>query len=124
MLQEQTLKYFIVFIITVKCADSLEIVLSKTNDDTDKNVEYLGSFLNKSYEIPLFQRRYVTIRMHPNDFPRTSSYNRNVVGFKFQIKSILPNVVNIRKEVTLPEEKTKLNDLNTILVEDLFICKY
>jgi hypothetical protein len=119
MLQGQTLKYLIVIIIIVKYVDSLEIFLSKTNDDIE--VEHLASFRNKSYEIPLFQTRYLTIRTHPNDIHPVQLGEKNMIGLKYQIKSTLPKVVNIRKEVASSEKNPESNG---IVVEDLFICEY
>jgi hypothetical protein len=124
MLQEQTLKCMIIFMITVKCVHNLEILISKTKDDTNQTVEHLQSFHNKSYEIPLFQIRYLTVRTHSNDFHRNKSDDRNVIGFKFQIRSTLPNVVIIRKEVNPLAEKMETTNIDTFLVEDLFICEY
>jgi hypothetical protein len=119
MLQRQTLQYLILFLTIFKCVYNFEIFLSKTKDDKDQNMEQLVSFRNKSYEIPLFQTRYVTIRTHSNDFHPKKNDNSNVIGFKFQVRSSNPELVNIRKEITI-----STNNLKTILLEDLYICKY
>jgi len=107
--------------IIIKCVYNFEVILSKTKDNQDQNIESLASFRDKSYEIPLFQTRYITIQTHANDFIRN---NINVVGFKFQIRSTRPELVNIQKEVMIPTKDVKFDNLSTVLLEDLYICEY
>jgi len=121
MLQGEAVKCLIVFMIIIKCVYNFEVILSKTNDNQDQNIERLASFRNKSYEIPLFQTRYITIQTHLNDFLRN---NINVVGFKFQIRSTRPELVNIQKQIMISTKDVKSDDLSTVLLEDLYICKY
>jgi len=117
MLLRQAVKYLIVFITIIKCVYSFEAFFSKTKDDKDQTIEPLERFHNKSYQIPLFKTHYITIRAHLNDFQR----NKNVIGYKFQLRSTRPEIVKIRKELMIP---TKDETINTILLEDLYICEY
>ncbi|CAF1067180.1 unnamed protein product [Rotaria sordida] len=104
-----------------KSMDNFEIFIDKTNNDKDQNIEYLTSFGNKSYEISLFQIRHITIQVDSNDFYHNKHNNSNVVGFKIQINSTNPKIINLRKEVPISTETIKINNSNTILVEDLYI---
>jgi hypothetical protein len=117
MLQGQALLCSILFMTIVRCIYSFEIFINNTKDGTVKQLE---SFRNKSYELPLFQKRFITIRAHPNDF-RPNTYNSHVVGFKYQVRSTDPSIVRIRKETTAP---TGINNSKMILLEDLYICEY
>jgi len=110
--------------IIIKCVYNFEVILSKTKDNQDQSIEYLVSYGNKSYEIPLFQTRYITIQTFSNDFLRNKYDYINVVGFKFQLRSTRPKLVNIKKEIMIPTNDIKFDNLSTVLLEDLFICKY
>lgn len=123
MLQGQVLKCLILFMTIFKCVYNFEVFLSKTNNNNDQNIENLGSYRNKTYEVPLFETRYITIRTHFNDFRHNKNNDSNVVGFKFQVRSTDPNVVNIRKEA-IPTKTDEINNFNTVLIEDLYICEY
>lgn len=124
MRQGQTLKYSILFFIAIQSVSTFEILIAERIDGIDQNIQHLGENVNKSYEIPLFQTRYVTVRVHTNDLHRHGN-NRggDIVGFKFQIKSSVPNVVGIEKELNIPAEGADIDDRKSVLVEDLFICK-
>jgi hypothetical protein len=121
MLQGQALKIFILFITSIKYVYSFEIFISKIQD---KNIEDFVPVRNQSCEVPLFQTRYVTIKIHPDDLRHNNNDINNVVGFKFQIKSTDPKVVIIRKEIIMPTKTPIINDSNTVLLEDLYICEY
>ena len=124
MMQGQTLKYSILFLIAIQCVSTFEILIAERINGREQNIQHLGWNVNKSCQIPLFQTRYVTVRVHSNDLHRHGN-NRdgNVVGFKFQIKSAVPNVVAIEKELIIPTGGADIHDRKLILVEDLFICK-
>ncbi len=113
------IKWLVLFLILIGSVHTFEIFIKKPDDD--QNIEGLKSFYNKTYEIPLFQRRFITIRIYPDDLQRTGRVQKHdVVGFKFQVKSTDIQVVEIRKEVRIP---TNSNNSNHVLLEDLFICK-
>ncbi|CAF4863944.1 unnamed protein product [Rotaria socialis] len=85
------------------------------------NVEYLASFRDKPYELPLFQSHYITIQTSSNDFRRHQHDNNSVIGYKFQIDSTNPLVLKLEKDVTISTRSTKNENVNTILVDDLYI---
>ncbi len=118
------IKWLILFITIIKCAHSLEIFIKKTNSNNDQNIEPLKLFYNKTYQIPLFQTRYITIRINRDDLGRNKNvHDHDVVGFKFQVKSTDNRVVDVQKEIIVPTRKTNENSSNNVLLEDLFICK-
>lgn len=113
------IKWLVLFLILIGSVHTFEIFIKKPDDD--QNIEGLKSFYNKTYEIPLFQTRFITIRIYPDDLQRTGRVSQHdVIGFKFQVKSTDIQVVEIRKEVRIP---TNSNNSNHVLLEDLFICK-
>jgi hypothetical protein len=121
MLQGQALKIFILFITSIKYVYNFEIFISKIKDE---NIKDFVPFYNQSCEIPLFQTRYVTIKIHPDDLRYDNNDVSNVIGFKFQIRSTNPEVVIIRKEIIMTTKTPVINDSNTVLLEDLYICEY
>jgi hypothetical protein len=124
MHEQHIIKLVILFIIIIKCVHSFDIFIKKTNNNNDKEIQKLESFYNKTYQIPLFQTRYITIRIYQNDLYRDGNINNHdVIGFKFQVKSTDIRVVDIEKEVMLPARITNTNNSNNVLLEDLFICK-
>ncbi len=124
MLQGQVVKCLILFITIVKCTNSFEIFISRAKYDKNQTIEDFKSFHNRSCEISLFQTRYITIRVYPRDLRRHQNDNSSVIGFKFQVKSTNPDVVNIQKNVVLPTTTKIINDSKNILNEDLYICEY
>jgi hypothetical protein len=111
MQEQHIIKWLILFLLILECVYSFEIFIKKTTNNNEQNIEQLGSFSNKSYQIPLFQTRYITIQINPNDL------HHNVVGFKFQVKSSDIRVIDVQKEIMIPTNP------NNILLEDLFIRK-
>lgn len=124
MRQGQTLKYWIIFFILIQSVQNFEIFIGKTRDINNENVEQLGSRQNKSYEIHLFQTRYITVRIHPNDLRRTGINHSHVVGFKFQVRTSRENIVEIKKELDISTDDKKIKDADPVIAEDLFICEY
>ena len=122
MQQGQTLKFWIVFLILINYVNSFEIFIGERLDGQDQNVEQLGARENKSYEINLFKSRYITIRIDPNDLRRNGNSRGDVVGFKFQIRSSLANVVEIRKVLPIPADQ--MEKVDPVIEEDLFVRKY
>ena len=122
MQQGQTLKFWIVFLILINYVNSFEIFIGERLDGQDQNVEQLGARENKSYEINLFKSHYVTIRIDPNDLRRNGNSRGDVVGFKFQIRSSLANVVEIRKVLPIPADQ--MEKVDPVIEEDLFVRKY
>ncbi|CAF2793679.1 unnamed protein product [Rotaria sp. Silwood2] len=121
MIQGQVFKCCILFLTIIKCVLGFKIFINETQYNKDQNIDYLASVHNKSYEIPLFQTRYITIQTDSNDFHRNKYDNSNVIGFKLQIRSSHPEFINLRKEVMIPPETAKLNNSDTVLIEDLYI---
>ncbi|CAF0943208.1 unnamed protein product [Adineta ricciae] len=94
----------------------------KAKDDTNEVVENAKSYQNKTYQIPLFQTRYVSIKINPDELYQNDRKTKlEVVGFKFQVQSTDPRVVNIQKEIIVPAKTIDANNSNNILLEDLFI---
>lgn len=107
------IQWLILFLTYNKCVHSFQILIQ----NNDQKYEELKLFSNTSYQIPLFQTRYITIKISPNDFLRNGYTNQaNIIGFKFQVKSTDVGVVEVKKEIQSPTEN--------ILLEDLFICKF
>jgi len=100
----------------IKYVHNFEIFIKKTNDNNHKKTEQLKLFSNKTYEIPLFQTHYITIRISRDGLRHAGHINQhNIVGFKLQVKSTDIRVIKIQKEIR--------TSTNNILLEDLFICK-
>ncbi|CAF2793698.1 unnamed protein product [Rotaria sp. Silwood2] len=104
--------------------DHFKIFINETQYNKDQTIEYLTTFPNKSYEMPLFQTRYITIRVDSNDFQHKKQNISNVIGFKLQIRSTDPKVINLRKEFMKPTENAETNNSNTVLIEDLYILHH
>ncbi len=121
MQMKYMIKWLVLYLTVLQCVHGFEIFIKKTNDNNDTNIQPLRSFRNKTYQIPLFETRYITIRISPDDLRRNGYVNQSdVIGFKFQVKSTDIQVVEIKKEVRVP---TKTSNTNHVLLEDLFICK-
>lgn len=89
----------------------------------DSIVENISNFTKKPYEVPLFQKRYITMHVEPEDLRQYRNKNYiNAVGLKFQLKSTDTRVLNVEKVVT-PAELNSTKDVQNIQLEDLFICK-
>ncbi|CAF1475711.1 unnamed protein product, partial [Adineta steineri] len=100
----------------------LKYLLKKTNSNDDQDVEQLQSYANKTYQIPLFQKRYVTIRINPDELRGNKNIKNNkIVGFKFQVQTTDTRIVRIQKEVMAPTKEVNANNSNNVLLEDLFI---
>ncbi len=116
MQMKYTIKWLVLFLMIIKCVHTFEIFIKKTNDNNHKKTEQLKLFYNKTYEIPLFQTHYITIRISRDGLRHAGHINQhNIVGFKLQVKSSDIRVVKIQKEVR--------TSTNNILLEDLFIRK-
>ncbi|CAF1343562.1 unnamed protein product [Adineta steineri] len=116
------IKWLILFLITVKYAHTVEIFIKKTNSNDDQDVEQLQSYANKTYQIPLFQKRYVTIGINPDELRGNKNIKNNkIVGFKFQVQTTDTRIVRIQKEVMAPTKEVNANNSNNVLLEDLFI---
>lgn len=124
MLQGQTLQCLIVFITIFQCVYNFEVFVSKTKDNNDQNIQQSIDNNIKSYEIPLFQTHYLTLRTHANDFQQIRHSKSNVIGFKFQVQSTSPGVVTVRKEAPMSADGKNTGNSNKILLEDLYICEY
>lgn len=122
MLQGQAVRCLIVFITIFKCVYNFEVFARKTKDGNDQNIQQLANYRNKSYEIPLFQTHYLILRIHANDFQGHSK--SNIIGFKFQVQSTDPEVVNLRKKIMMLTSNENTDKLHTVLLDDLYICKY
>jgi len=121
MQAKYTIKWLVLFLIIIKCVNTFEIFIKKTNDNNHQTTEQLKLFYNKTYEIPLFQTRYITLRISRDGLRRTGHVNQHdIVGFKFQVKSTDIRVVKIQKEV---RSSKNVSNTNNILLEDLFIRK-
>lgn len=124
MVQGQTLKSVVLFLFAIECVLTFEILIAERINGVDKNIQQLRLNENKSCEIPLFQTRYVTIRLHPTDLhKRGNGGGRDIVGFKVQIKSSLANVVKITKDLDKTTGPSNIDDTKSVIAEDLFICK-
>ncbi|CAF0971935.1 unnamed protein product [Adineta ricciae] len=72
--------------------------------------------------MPLFQTRYVTIRVHANDLHRSDRRAAGtVIGFKFELKSTDPNIIKMEKIISTQRKPTNNTDFHTVLIEDLYI---
>ena len=121
MLSKEVLKSVLFFLTVVKYAHSLDLFIETSKY---KNHEQLTPLRNKSYEMPLFQTRYVTIRVHANDLHRSDHQaTGTVIGFKFELKSTDTNIIKMEKIIPTQRKSTNNIDLNTVLIEDLYICK-
>ena len=119
MKKQHIIKWLILFLTVIESVHCFEIYIKNKNDGNKVTIEHLKYSSNKTYEIPLFQTHYITIKINPNDLDD----NRNVIGFKFQVQSTDIRVVDIRKEIMVPTKITNGNNSKNILLEDLFICK-
>jgi hypothetical protein len=124
MQEQYMIKWLILFITIIECAHTLEIFIKETNSNNNRNIEPLTSFYNKTYQIPLFQTRYITIRINRDDLRRNKNvHDHDVVGFKFQVKSTDNRVFDVQKEIIVPTRTANTNSSNNVVLEDLFICK-
>ena len=123
MLRGQLLRWCILLITLAKYTASFQVLIKTTIAEDDQISEQWENFKNKSYEIPLFQKRYVTIRTQLNDI-QSKQFNRSVVGFKFHVSSTNAIVADVRKELTPLTTPTASTNAPTILLEDLYIGKY
>lgn len=119
MLQGRAIQYLVILTL-VQVIHSFDISISKTTDET---IDSSGYYRNASYGISLFRTRYIKIIVSENDLRRFISDNGTVIGYKFQIESTQPQVLNIRKVPTSTETLQTINP-DTIIVDDLYICKY
>ena len=117
------LPWCILLITIVKYSSSFEVFLKNSITDEDQTSEPWINAVNKSYEIPLFQKRYITIRTQPEDI-RSTRFNRSVVGFKFQVSSSNAAVADIQKELVPSTMLTKSTKTSAVLLEDLYIGEY
>ena len=121
MQQEHILTWLALFMIVARCADGFELFIWKTNEASgNASNELLTPFLNQSYQLPLFQRHYVTVRALPSD-SRNKSDNRNVVGYNIQVRSTKAPVVSIEKVQSTSVTPAVRNKVDSILLNDLYI---
>ena len=104
----------LLFLTIVNGIHTFELFIKKPDDN--QGIEAFKSYTNRTYQMPLFQTRLITIRIHPNDLRRDE---HDIIGFKFQVQSSVDGIVDIRKEIQM----AKPNQQKNILLEDLFICK-
>ena len=104
----------------MKSSNALEIFIGKSNYGT---VPSQTPFSNKSYEMPLFEARYLSIRVRANEFRRKAG-NSHVVGFEFQMKSSQPDIVEMQKDLSMPSSFADGTHPDAVLIQDLYICKY
>jgi len=111
-------KYMIQWLVLfINGIHALELFVKTTDNQSS---EPFKSYANRTYQIPLFQTRFITIRIHPDELRRDGHVNQqDIIGFKFQVQSTDIRVLDIRKEIGLANTNKNKN----ILVEDLFICK-
>ncbi|CAF4322960.1 unnamed protein product [Rotaria socialis] len=70
----------------------------------------------------LFQTRYITIQVKPNDLNHDHHTNkRTAIGFQFQVKSTDIRVLDVKKDVIVPSKLENTTKSKNILLEDLFI---
>ncbi|UJR33152.1 hypothetical protein I4U23_020609 [Adineta vaga] len=116
------IKYLILIIHILTYVHSVEINIKNTNDKNDQDIENLNLYMKKTYQLPLFQTRYISIRINPDDLHRKeNTSDQDIIGFKFQIQSTDKRVVHIQKEVLVPTKTINQNNSSHILLEDLFI---
>ena len=95
-----------------RCLLALMIIFTEitTNDGwqtfigNDSSTEPWSTYQNKSFVIPLFQRRQLLSRI---------DLEKNVIGYKYRIRSSNDEVVQIRKSIQTPN----------VLSEELYIGK-
>jgi hypothetical protein len=103
-----------------QCANSFEIYLK---DEHGKN-HTVQSYVNRTYQMPLYQTRHINIRFNIDDLRRDGRVNnKEIVGFKLQVQSTDARVIEIEKELVVPSQLASNKQLKKILVEDLFIRK-
>lgn len=106
----------LVVLLGITTSSVVEISLS----DKFKNIDKLSSFGNKSYEIPLFQKRILSIQVDPNRLQE----HHELIGYKFQIEVSDKRVVRIEKVLSDSRYiKEQHEEYQAIAVEDLYICK-
>ena len=92
-------------------------------DENGKNSS-VQSYVNGTYQMPLFQTRYITVRINADNLRRNGNLNeKDIVGFKLQAQSTDARVIEIEKELITSNPRANNKQLKKILVEDLFIRK-
>ncbi len=109
------IQWLLLFLTIINGIYTFELFIKKSDDNQD--IESLKSYTNRTYQIPLFQTRLITIRIHSDDLRHNE---HELIGFKFQVQSSDIRVMDIRKEIQM----TNTNQKKNILLEDLFICKF
>ena len=129
MIRRQALEYFILVMSIIKCVRCFDAFITKTINDKNEDHKPLTSFHNNSLEIPLFQARYITLRMNLNhDFRHHHKHvDSIIVGFKFQI--LVDHVVfGQRVSIILPQhpiiERRKVNLSKINLLIQGFLCHF
>jgi hypothetical protein len=124
MKKQHTIKWLILFLTIIDYVHSFDMFIKTPIDNNNQTIEKLKYFSNKTYEIPLFHTRYITIRINPDDLHQDgNTTDRNIVGFRFQVHSTDIRVVDVRKEIMVPTKSKNGTQPNNILLEDLFICE-
>jgi len=91
-----------VLLILGGCVTNFEIILSETKQLT-----------NRSFEIPLYEKRNLTIRFLEFD-------RRDVIGVKYEIQTTNLNIIRIRQQKT--NRRRELIGLFINLTDDCSIC--
>lgn len=78
-----------VLVILVRCVSNFEIILNRIKEENSTN---------KSFEIPLYERRNLTIRIDSNEFNR-----RDIIGLKYRIQTTILNVIQIKQQTNREE---------------------
>jgi hypothetical protein len=120
MQRKRRIHTWLICMILIRYGDSLEILIK---DHIQHNIsgQSIESLTNQTYHVPLFETRYITVRIDTNDLrPSIYSIDEHIIGFKFQLQSTDHRVVEIKKEIT---RSTLNNPMTNIVLEDLFICK-
>ena len=122
MQQVHLLAWLALFMTLSKCTDSFELFIRKTNEaSVAASSEPPAPFLNQSYELPLFQRHYVTVRVLPSEF-HSKGDNRSVVGYNLQVRSTNAPVVIVEKVQSLSGTPERMgNQVESTLLNDLYI---
>jgi len=90
MIQQRTIKWLTLFLIIIQHVHCIDIFIKNSRNGKDEIVQELKHFTKRTYEIPLFQTRYIKIKMHGHD-------NKDIIKIQFQVNSTDIRVVHIKK---------------------------
>jgi hypothetical protein len=100
---------------------SLDVFIKATMDAHDESTTSVSSLANTTYEMPLFQIRYIVMRVNLDELRRDGQHH--LVGIKFQVSSTDSRVIKARKEVRMPMKPNNTTQSNQVLLDDLYIRK-